>query len=93
MILKEKNAVLNACRAWRYKAENIFCSKTEAGQWAYQREDRHKELIRQALLIRQNPSTTNVLCSWSILQFLKQTKYGLGTTFYHRWIHWFRRNG
>lgn len=87
-----ENAVLNACRAWRYKTDNIFCSKTEAGQWAYQREDQFQDLIRQALHIRHRPSTMEVLDQKHVLQFLKKTKYALGTTLVHRWIHWIRNH-
>ena len=32
----EAYAVLNACRAWRYTADNSFVSKIDAGEWARQ---------------------------------------------------------
>jgi len=33
------NAVLNACRAWRWAAEGVWSSKTAAGNWAIARAD------------------------------------------------------
>lgn len=34
----ESYAVLNACRALRYRDEQVLCSKTEAGEWALTRQ-------------------------------------------------------
>ena len=41
-------AVLNACRALRYRDERVLCSKTEGGEWALARSI-EPELVRGAL--------------------------------------------
>jgi hypothetical protein len=33
------DAILNACRAWRYAVEGVWSSKREAGEWANHRLD------------------------------------------------------
>ena len=45
------DAVLNACRAWRYAAEGRWSSKVEAAEWARARDD-DPELIDAAIAAR-----------------------------------------
>jgi len=45
------NAVLGACRAWRYAVEGSWSSKDEAGRWALGRA-RDREPIERALALR-----------------------------------------
>ena len=44
----ESYAVLNACRALRYRDERVICSKTEGGEWALA-HDFEPDLVRRAL--------------------------------------------
>jgi Domain of unknown function (DUF4111) len=43
--------VLNACRAWRYAAESIWCTKQEAGTWALAQLD-DPNVVASALAAR-----------------------------------------
>jgi hypothetical protein len=45
------NAVLNACRAWRWAEEGVWSSKTAAGAWARTRTD-DGELVEAAAAAR-----------------------------------------
>jgi hypothetical protein len=45
------NAVLNACRAWRYAREGTWSSKSDAGEWALERTD-DRALVADALAAR-----------------------------------------
>ena len=47
------SAVLNACRALRYAADDRWSPKTEAGRWALEHLDDDRELIAQALRGRE----------------------------------------
>ena len=48
---EDDNAVLNACRAWRYAVEGVWSSKPDAGAWAHARVD-DPDLISHALTVR-----------------------------------------
>ena len=58
----ESYAVLNACRALRYRAERVLCSKTEGGEWALV-HNVEPALVRRALDARRrgisSPTTRN----------------------------------
>jgi hypothetical protein len=43
--------VLNACRAWRWLDEGVWCSKRAAGSWARERLER-PEVVDRALAVR-----------------------------------------
>jgi hypothetical protein len=45
------DAVLNACRGWRYAAEGIWSSKPDAGAWALRQPDVPR-LVADALAAR-----------------------------------------
>ena len=50
------NAVLNACRAWRWSDEGVFGSKTEGGDFALSRlSDPAAQVVRSALAFRMSP--------------------------------------
>lgn len=44
--------ILNACRAWRYAAEGVLCSKTSGGEWAQLRYG-DPSVIHAALALRR----------------------------------------
>jgi hypothetical protein len=48
---RDDDAVLNACRAWRYAAENAWSSKQAAGEWALTHVD-DGDLVAAALVAR-----------------------------------------
>ena len=48
----ESYAVLNACRALRYRFERAICSKSDAGRWALG-EGVDPSLVQRALSARQ----------------------------------------
>jgi hypothetical protein len=50
---RHDDAVLNACRAWRFAAEGVWSSKQDAGTWALARED-DTELVATALEARES---------------------------------------
>ena len=59
-------AVLNACRALRYRADNIVCSKTEGAEWALA-EGIEPGLVQPALDARRAASTyivTSTIEDW-----------------------------
>jgi hypothetical protein len=45
---RDDDAVLNACRAWRFAVEGVWSSKLDAGSWAYTRLD-DPDLVTHAL--------------------------------------------
>jgi hypothetical protein len=45
---RDDDAVLNACRAWRFAAEGVWSSKRDAGNWAYTRLD-DPDVVTRAL--------------------------------------------
>jgi predicted nucleotidyltransferase len=45
------NRVLNACRAWRFVAEGVWCAKAEGAAWARARTS-HSAVIDEALALR-----------------------------------------
>ncbi len=47
------NAVLNACRAWKYHERGEFTSKSEGGRWAMSRAPQY-EVIGEAVEARRN---------------------------------------
>jgi len=53
---QQGNAVLNACRAWRFLAGAGWSSKTQAGQWAVPRWD--DPVIERALAARRGQTPT-----------------------------------
>lgn len=53
------NAVLNACRAWRFLVEGDFVSKSAGTAWAMKRTA-NSELIQQAVDIRQDKSSAPI---------------------------------
>jgi hypothetical protein len=50
-VARDDDAVLNACRAWRFAAEGAWSSKPAAGAWARSRLD-DQELVSEALAAR-----------------------------------------
>jgi hypothetical protein len=51
--------VLTACRIWRFSAERVHCSKSEAGRWALDR-DPSLTAVREALRQRQVDPETKI---------------------------------
>jgi Domain of unknown function (DUF4111)/Nucleotidyltransferase domain len=45
------DAILNACRAWRFAAEGVWSSKPAAGEWARTRLD-EPDVVSEALAVR-----------------------------------------
>jgi hypothetical protein len=50
------NAVLNACRAWRFAEENAWSSKVDAAAWALPRTEQ-RILVEQALALRRGEAS------------------------------------
>ncbi len=50
-LARDDDAVLNACRAWRYALQSIWCAKQEAGTWAVAQVD-DPSLVISALAAR-----------------------------------------
>lgn len=50
-VARDDDAVLNACRAWRYAAHGVWSSKPDAGRWAHAKLD-DMDLISHALAAR-----------------------------------------
>ena len=55
----ESYAVLNACRALRYREERVVCSKSDAGRWALAR-GLNPHLVQRALEARQREATQGI---------------------------------
>lgn len=53
------NRVLNACRAWRYVVEEIWCTKAQGAAWARARTA-HAEIIDRALAHRAESRFTDL---------------------------------
>jgi len=49
-------AVLNACRAWRFAKEHILSSKSEGGEWVLAKEP-DNQLVKEALAVRAGKRT------------------------------------
>jgi Domain of unknown function (DUF4111)/Nucleotidyltransferase domain len=55
----ESYAILNACRALRYRDERVLCSKTDGGEWALA-HDVEPALVRRALDERRRGTSSPV---------------------------------
>ncbi len=55
----ESYAVLNACRALRYRSERVICSKSDAGKWALG-EVVDPSLVQRALSARQRGASSGL---------------------------------
>jgi hypothetical protein len=69
------NAVLNACRSWRYAAEGTWSSKLEAGRWALDR-GADAVLVRDALA--SHAGAPAELDSAAVATFLAEVAAALG---------------
>jgi hypothetical protein len=69
------NAVLNACRSWRYAAEGTWSSKPDGGRWALDR-GADAVLVREALA--SHAGATGELDPAAVATFLAEVAAALG---------------
>jgi hypothetical protein len=69
------NAVLNACRTWRYAVEGTWSSKPEAGRWALE-QGADAALVREALALHAGAS--GELEPAAVAAFLTEVAAALG---------------
>jgi hypothetical protein len=64
--------VLNACRAWRYLAEDVLCSKVDGGEWARTRVE--NAAVIDAALARQRLSSDAPLEEADVRAFVQRIR-------------------